>query len=54
MNNYTTLNWENLEEKGEITNDTAEIQRIIRDYMPIKWTTMKKWTNSWKGTLFQA
>ena len=35
-------------ENGEIT--TAEIQRIIRDYyqqyMPIKWTTWKKWTNS--------
>ena len=44
-------------EKGEITIDTAEIQRIIRDYyknyMPIKWTTTKQWTNSWKGTIFQ-
>ena len=50
-------------EKGEITADTTEIQRIIRDYykqlyaiyfyMPIKWTTTKKWTNSWKGTIFQ-
>ena len=43
-------------EKGEITTDTAEIQRIIRDYynyMPIKWTITKKWTNSWKSTLFQ-
>ena len=30
-------------EKGEVTTDTAEIQRIMRDYynnyMPIKWTT---------------
>ena len=44
-------------EKREITMDTAEIQRIIRDYynyMPIKWANMKKWTNSWKGTIFQA
>ena len=34
----------------EVTTDTAEIQRIMRDtisnYMPIKWTTWKKWTNS--------
>ena len=21
--------------------------------MPIKWTTSKKWANSWKGTIFQ-
>ena len=44
-------------EKGEITTNTTEIQRIVRDttnsYMPIKWTTTKKWTNSWKGTIFQ-
>ena len=37
-------------ENGEITADSTEIQRIIRDYyqqfMPIKWTTWKKWTNS--------
>ena len=37
-------------EKGEVTTDTAEIQRIIRDYykqlLRIKWTTWKKWTNS--------
>ena len=37
-------------ETGEVTPDTAEIKRIIRDYyniyMPIKWTTWKKWTNS--------
>ena len=28
--------------KGEITTDNTEIQRIIRDYMPIKWTTWEK------------
>ena len=37
-------------ENGEITTDNTEIQRIIRDYysnyMPIKWTKWKKWTNS--------
>ena len=37
-------------EKGEVTSDTAEIRRIMRDYykqlMPIKWTTWKKQTNS--------
>ena len=38
-------------ENGEITTENTEIQRIIRDYyqsnyMPIKWTTWKKWTNS--------
>ena len=38
-------------EKGEITTDTAEIKRIIRDYCKQlyanKMDTMKKWTNSW-------
>ena len=37
-------------ENGEITTDNTEIQRIIEttigNYMPIKWTTCKKWTNS--------
>ena len=36
-------------EKGEVTTNTAEIQRIMRDYyndMEIKWKTEKKWTNS--------
>ena len=37
-------------EKGEVTTDTAEIQRIMRattsNYMPIKRTIWKKWTNS--------
>ena len=37
-------------ENGEITRDNTEIQRIIETtiskYMPIKWTTWKKWTNS--------
>ena len=38
-------------EKGEVTTDNAETQRIIRDYyeqlyMTIKWITWKKWTDS--------
>ena len=34
-------------EKGEVTTDNAEIQRIIRAYhMPMKWITWKKWTDS--------
>ena len=37
-------------EKGEITTDTAEIQRIMRDYYKQlyanKMGTWKKWTNS--------
>ena len=36
-------------DQGEVTTDNTEIQRIIRDtvsnYMPIKWTICKKWTN---------
>ena len=44
-------------ENGEITTDNIEIQRIITDYdqryMPIKWTTWKKWTNSQKIITFQ-
>ena len=43
-------------ENGEITTDNTEIQRIIKttinNYMPIKWTTWKKWTNSYKSTIF--
>ena len=43
-------------EKGEVTTDTAEIQRMMRhNYkhpMPIKWTTWKKWKNSQKSTTF--
>ena len=29
-------------ENGEITTDNTEIQRIISNYMPIKWTTWEK------------
>ena len=36
--------------KKEVTTDTANIQRIIRDYYKqlyaLKWTTWKTWTNS--------
>ena len=37
-------------EKGEVTTDNAEIQRIVEtimnNYMAIKWITWKKWTDS--------
>ena len=34
-------------EKGEVTTDNAEIQRIImNNYMAIKSRTWKKWTDS--------
>ena len=37
-------------EKGEVTTENAEIQRIIRDimnnYLAIKLITSKKWTDS--------
>ena len=37
-------------EKGEVTIENAEIQRIIRDYYEqlygIKWIIWKKWTDS--------
>ena len=29
------------------------LETTTNNYMPIKWTTLKKWTNSWKGTIFQ-
>ena len=45
-------------EKGETTTDSTEIQSIIKttisNYMPIKSTTQKKWTDSDKGTNDQA
>ena len=43
-------------ENGEITTDNTEIQRIIStisNNMLIKWTTWKKWTNSYKHITFQ-
>ena len=37
-------------EKGEIKTDTTEIKMIIEtttsNYVPVKWTTSNKWTNS--------
>ena len=36
--------------RGKVTTDMAEIQKIVTDYrsnyIPIKWTTWKKLTNS--------
>ena len=44
-------------EKGEVTTDITEIQRIkgatLCKYTPIKQKTQKKWTNAEKGTIFQ-
>ena len=45
-------------EKGEVTTDNAEIQRIIKEtimnnHMAIKWITWKKWTDSHKSSVFQ-
>ena len=33
-------------ERGEITMDTKEIQRIVNIYTPTNWTTWMKWINS--------
>ena len=44
-------------EKGEDTTDNAEIQRIIEtiinNCIAIKWITWKKWTDSYKSSIFQ-
>ena len=50
-------NQQNRNEKGDVTTDNAEIQRIIEtimnNYMAIKWITWKKLTNSLKTSIFQ-
>ena len=43
-------------ENGEITTDNRNIKdhkTTISNYMPMKWTTWKKWTNSYKCVTFQ-
>ena len=44
-------------EIGESTTEkhrnTKDHETTISNYMPIKWTTWKKWTNSQKSTTFQ-
>ena len=45
-------------EKGEVTTDNAEIQRIIKEtimnnHMAIKWITWTKWTDSQESSIFQ-
>ena len=44
-------------EKGEVTTDNAEIQRIIRGYYEQlygnKMGNLEKWTDSWKSSIFQ-
>ena len=43
-------------ENGEITTDNRNIKdhkTTISNYMPMKWTTWKKWTNSCKCVTFQ-
>ena len=43
--------------KMEKSQETTQKYKVIRDtisnYMPIKWTTWKKWKNSQKGITFQ-
>ena len=31
----------------------GSLETTISNYMPIKWTTWKKWTNSYKSATFQ-
>ena len=46
-----------INEKGEITTDTSEIQKILKDnYKQLYANKMDKheeWTNYWKCTIFQ-
>ena len=45
-------------EKGEVTTDNTEIQRLIRDYYEQlqgnKMDNLKKWTDSQKSSIFKA
>ena len=45
-------------EKGEVTTDNAEMQRIIRDYYEQlygnKMDKLEKWTDSQKSSIFQG
>ena len=43
------------EEKLQLTPQKYKglSETTTNKYMPIKWTTSKKWKNSWKGTIFQ-
>ena len=43
-----------MERSQQTTQKYKESQETtISNYTPIKWTTWKKWTNSYKSTTFQ-
>ena len=43
-----------MERSQQTTQKYKESQETtISNYIPIKWTTWKKWTNSYKSTTFQ-
>ena len=51
--NLPILNEEEIEKFNRPITST-EIETTINNYMPIKWTTWKKWTNPLKSTTFQT